>query len=234
MKNKKCNKCKKTKPLNEKHFSWRKDNNKYRNTCKICRSLKENNRYHNKSNKEKKIINKKAYLKHRDKQLKYKKEFYQNNKDNKSFRKKRKEYRKKYENKRRSTDIVFRIKNNISRNIRKRLFNKNNRPYNKKGKSLFDFAPWLRHDLLPYLKSLFEPWMNEENYGNYNSKTWNDNDPSTWTWQIDHIIPHSEFKYESMKDEEFKKCWALSNLRPLSAKQNFLDGIKRSRHYKNK
>lgn len=27
-----------------------------------------------------------------------------------------------------------------------------------------------------------------------------------------------------MEDENFKKCWALSNLRPLSAKQNVLDG----------
>jgi hypothetical protein len=31
-----------------------------------------------------------------------------------------------------------------------------------------------------------------------------------------------------MVDEEFKKCWALSNLRPLSAKQNILDGNRRN------
>ena len=72
--------------------------------------------------------------------------------------------------------------------------------------------------------------MNLNNYGKYNSKTWNDNDPSTWTWQIDHIIPHSTFKYTSMKDNEFKKCWSLSNLRPLNSKQNFLEGVKRIRH----
>ncbi len=33
-------------------------------------------------------------------------------------------------------------------------------------------------------------------------------------------------------DEDFKKCWSLDNLRPLSAKQNLLDGNTRIRHYK--
>lgn len=26
-------------------------------------------------------------------------------------------------------------------------------------------------------------------------------------------------------DDEFKKCWSSENLRPLSSKQNFLDGV---------
>lgn len=33
-----------------------------------------------------------------------------------------------------------------------------------------------------------------------------------------------------MNEENFKKCWALSNLRPYSAKQNLLDGANRKRH----
>jgi len=28
------------------------------------------------------------------------------------------------------------------------------------------------------------------------------------------------FHYENPEDEEFKKCWALNNLRPLKAKEN--------------
>jgi len=44
------------------------------------------------------------------------------------------------------------------------------------------------------------------------------------------IIPQSTFKYSSMEDQEFKNCWALSNLRPLSAKQNNFDGIHQIRH----
>ena len=36
--------------------------------------------------------------------------------------------------------------------------------------------------------------------------------------------------YSSMEDLEFQKCWALENLRPLSAKQNQLDGVTKIRH----
>lgn len=41
---------------------------------------------------------------------------------------------------------------------------------------------------------------------------------------LDHIMPHS------MKDDNFKECWALENLRPLSAKQNHYDSYTKIRH----
>ena len=65
--------------------------------------------------------------------------------------------------------------------------------------------------------------MTWDNHGNYNKQLWNDNDQLTWTWQLDHIIPQSDLLYISMSEDNFKKCWALSNLRPYSAKQNLLD-----------
>lgn len=34
-------------------------------------------------------------------------------------------------------------------------------------------------------------------------------------WHIDHIIPVSAFNFTSAKDIDFKRCWALKNLRPL-------------------
>lgn len=37
---------------------------------------------------------------------------------------------------------------------------------------------------------------------------------------IDHIIPVSSFKAESISSQEFKACWALSNLRPMWAADN--------------
>lgn len=37
---------------------------------------------------------------------------------------------------------------------------------------------------------------------------------------------------ELMEDENLKKAWALENLRPLSAKQNQIDGSRRTRHQK--
>jgi 5-methylcytosine-specific restriction endonuclease McrA len=72
--------------------------------------------------------------------------------------------------------------------------------------------------------------MNWNNHGKYNAKTWDDNDPSTWTWQVDHIIPRSDLPYTSMEDDNFKKCWSLDNLRPLSAKQNIIEGSQKIRH----
>lgn len=39
-------------------------------------------------------------------------------------------------------------------------------------------------------------------------------------WHIDHKIPISAFNFEKPSDMDFKKCWALSNLQPLWAKEN--------------
>lgn len=37
---------------------------------------------------------------------------------------------------------------------------------------------------------------------------------------IDHIIPVSRFRFDSIEDPEFRACWALSNLQPLWATDN--------------
>lgn len=37
---------------------------------------------------------------------------------------------------------------------------------------------------------------------------------------LDHITPHSKFKYNSYDDENFKKAWSLSNLRLLEKSKN--------------
>lgn len=99
----------------------------------------------------------------------------------------------------------------------------------KNGKSCLDYLGYKIKDLKCHLENQFESWMNWGNHGNY-SKTWNDDDQSTWTWQIDHIIPQTSLPYGSMEEDNFKKCWSLNNLRPLSAKQNHSDGVSRIRH----
>lgn len=63
--------------------------------------------------------------------------------------------------------------------------------------------------------------------------------PIGYTWDdflnrklhIDHIIPKNEFKYNNYQDLEFKKCWALYNLRLLPAKENILKGYKLIKSY---
>jgi len=37
---------------------------------------------------------------------------------------------------------------------------------------------------------------------------------------IDHVRPRMTFSYSSMDDPQFKECWALSNLRPMWAREN--------------
>jgi hypothetical protein len=96
--------------------------------------------------------------------------------------------------------------------------------------SVTKYLPYSFDELRNHLEFQFESWMNWENHGVYDPKIWNDNNRSTWTWNVDHIIPQSDLSYKSMEEDNFRKCWALENLRPLSAKQNFLDGIHRIRH----
>ena len=57
-----------------------------------------------------------------------------------------------------------------------------------------------------------EEWMILENHGPYDKKR--------RTWQIDHIIPQSSLPFDSFEHPNFKKCWALENLRPLEAMKN--------------
>lgn len=61
-------------------------------------------------------------------------------------------------------------------------------------------------DLAEHLENQFTPEMNWENWGS--------------VWELDHIIPVSSFKYETIDDPLFRECWSLSNLRPLLREEN--------------
>lgn len=157
------------------------------------------------------------------------KEYYKNNKEQivalqKKYYEKNKEtidiYRREYYKNRTHNDLLFKIKRRVSSQIWHSIFKNKS---SKNNKSICNFLQYSIEELKQHLESLFESWMNWDNYGRYIVKNWNDQDQLTWTWQIDHIIPHSQFKYTSMEDQAFKDCWALLNLRPYSAKQNLLD-----------
>ena len=107
----------------------------------------------------------------------------------------------------------------------------------KNGQSSKYYFPFIQEELIIHIEKQFslpenldkngKVWMTWNNQGKYNPKTWDDNDSSTWKWNLDHLIPQSKLPYTSMDDENFRLCWALSNLRPYSAKQNILDGNRR-------
>jgi len=67
-------------------------------------------------------------------------------------------------------------------------------------------------DLVKHLENLFLPGMTWNNYGT--------------AWHVDHIIPVRAFNFNSVHDEDFKRCYALSNLRPLWAMENIKKGGK--------
>lgn len=176
--------------------------------CRICESAKSKS--YNNTNVEK---TKKYQKRWRELHPNNKKEYNVKNKE------RLREYRRKYE----KTPEV-KIKRNISHHVRRML--KNNKT-SKDGVSILSFLPYTMQELKQHLESQFEPWMNWNNWGLYNRSCWDEQDPKTWTWQIDHIMPQFCYPYTSMDDENFRKCWSLENLRPLSAKQNVVDGARR-------
>jgi hypothetical protein len=143
-------------------------------------------------------------------------EYHQNNKEDIKIKRAERSKQK------RKNDPAFRLKENVSRAIRGALKKQNS---GKRGSSFLKHVNYTMQDIKKHIEKQFESWMNWSNQGTYNKKIWNDNDPNTWFWQIDHIIPQKDLPYTSMTDDNFKKCWDMNNLRPLSAKENFIRGI---------
>jgi len=246
---KQCSVCNELKELTE--FSFRTDRNIYRAQCKKCyyerkkptqykwiednkEKLKIQHQKYYIDNKEVIDIRNKQYNENHKEELKeYSHQWYEDNKP-----KLRIQRNKRIKN-RRKEDPMWALKKDISSAISHEL---SERGSSKMGKSTWKSLPYTIEQLWEHLEKQFtlpenlgpngEVWMTRENRGIYDPKTWNDNDYTTWTWQLDHIKPHSEFYYKTMGCQEFLDCWALSNLRPYSAKQNFLDGVNKIRHNK--
>jgi hypothetical protein len=199
-----------------------------KHACKKCLYEKEREtqkKYRAGIDKNKKsAYNKKHYQDHKDKKKEYDRVYYQLNKSKISKRKVT------YNKKRRKEDPAFKLRKLVSDTINIALKSNNG---SKNKASCLKYLPYSMQELTKYIENLFEPWMNWQNHGIYNLKNWDDNSPTTWMWNIDHIIPQSDLPYKTMEEENFKKCWALENLRPYSAKQNILDGVNRVRHTNN-
>lgn len=206
----------------------------YLSKCKDCKNSEE--RIKNPQSKEKRKIiralyykNNKTkirskgnhyYRKNRDMILSNQKDYTENNKD------KVRESKRKSEQKRIKNDPSFRLRKRVSAQVRDHL---KRFGFSKRGNSILKFLDYSIEELRTHLEQQFESWMTWNNYGVYNSQTWKDEDQLTWTWQIDHIMPQYKLPYQCMSDENFRKCWALSNLRPMNAKQNLLEGVNKVR-----
>src|ERR1700686_834551 len=173
--------------------------------------IKERQHKYYEKNKEIVCDNVKLYRKeNKEKVKKQRANYYQNNKEmiiKNVYERKKKKLK---------LDPEFKFRESFSQLFRSYL----KRKRINKTNSCFKLLGYTIIQLRNHIELLFKPWMTWSNQGAYNPNTWDDNDPTTWKWQLDHIIPHSTFHYTSTDDEDFKKCWALSNLRPYSAKQN--------------
>lgn len=235
---KKCSKCKKE--LSTDNFYKNKTKfDGFSTECKECLKIMSHNRYFNniESEKNKRAIyyiknknklkekSNRNYHKNREKinlyrrtNTEYKENknelrriWYKNNRDKVLLQQKvvAQRYKAKRNiqlNNRRAKDPKFRLDCNLSSALSEALKG------NKKGKHWQEVVGYSLNDLVLHLESQFDSKMNWNNYGSY--------------WHIDHILPRSYFKYENHTDESFKKCWSLSNLRPLEAIENIRKGNK--------
>lgn len=81
----------------------------------------------------------------------------------------------------------------------------------KKGRKTFELVGYSLAKLKRHLEKKFLPGMTWDNYGE---------------WHVDHKVPKSVFNYTSPDHIDFKRCWALSNLQPLWAKDNLIKSNK--------
>jgi hypothetical protein len=151
--------------------------------------------------------NAKAYsLNNRERIHKYGKIWRLNNKDKTKASKLRwvlRGKRKEYDNKRRYTDMNFRIKCILYRRIHHALKD------NYKSKRTMELVGCSIKSLLNHLESQFDDMMSWNNYG---------------LWHVDHIQPCASF--DLTKEEEQLKCFHYSNLQPLWRDINFSKGSK--------
>lgn len=74
------------------------------------------------------------------------------------------------------------------------------------GQRWVNLVGYTAEELKKHLEKQFTKEMSWENHGTY--------------WEIDHIKPIANFNFKTPKDDDFKKCWALTNLQPLTRSEN--------------
>jgi hypothetical protein len=182
------------------------DKTRYENNKEAISKQKKNYYQNNKSNIL--VKNKEYYIDNKQQISEYHTKYFIANKETLGIKQKAyneknsdkiRENDNKYKRKRRATDINYKIRRNCSSMIWSAL-------NGRKNSSILNYLPYTIQNLKEHLKSKFDDKMTWDNYGSY--------------WHIDHIVPQSKLLYSSMEEDNFQKCWALSNLQPLEAIEN--------------
>lgn len=171
---------------------------------KFCIKHKEQRRKYQiqwrKENKEhEKEYTRQWYQENKERINKKRRYWYQENKE------KMNEHRRQYSKHKRKTDIKYNLNRKISNAIRRSLRG------DKKGRKWEILVGYTLNDLIKHLKKTM---------------------PKSYTWkdflrgnlQIDHIIPISVFNFSNPKHIDFKRCWALKNLKLLPSEENLAKG----------
>ena len=74
----------------------------------------------------------------------------------------------------------------------------------RKVSGMQDLLGCSKKEFIKHIESQFTDSMSWDNYGTY--------------WHIDHIMPC--FTFNLLEEDQIRKCWHYTNLRPLSAKEN--------------
>lgn len=205
-----CPKCQEEKDHTEEFFSKTKVGGKIylEKTCKKCRYKRNHERrverYHNDSEFRQRILissEKSRQKSQANKDARWKKKM----EATKAWRERNPDKVKAMEKRKaekRRNNPTYKVSKSMSNRINKLIKDKNNC-------HLFDLLDYSLQDLMSHLQAQFQEGMTWENHGE---------------WHIDHIRPVCSFNFTSKHDKEFKECWALSNLRPLWAKDNLSKG----------
>ena len=165
--------------------------------------IKERVKKYKENNKEKiKKTDKIRYENNKEKIKKQKKKYEENNKE--KIRKIHNDYVLNRLKKDPIYKMIFNIRTNIRKNIKKIGLTKNTKTTNILGCSFIEFRE--------YLESKFETWMNWDNYGNPKDGLLEPNK----SWDIDHIKPLKL----AINEEEVIKLNHYTNMQPLCSYQN--------------
>ena len=229
---KKCTKCGEEKPATLDYFhAYKRSTDGVRSACKVCRA-KDNaarneeitakkREYYAKNKERLLVITRESYAKNAEKRRAYARDQHWKNRDRNIRRmqemwnekrdilneRRRQKAREKY-NILYGNDLVYTLKHRVGALIRRTLrFNK------KKDGKMKEILGFTVDELRQHIENQFSEGMDWDKF-------------LRGEIHLDHKIPIIFFKPQSVDDPAFKKCWALSNLQPLWAKENLSKGGK--------
>ena len=189
--------------------------------CKTCRSQR-NAHYHAINHDKITAKMRKRYHDNKDTCRERSREYWQKNKAKKAQKDKR--YTIKNKEKIAKRNRLPEVKNRRNELTRKRRQNPKHRINinitnaigtslrgSKGGRKWESLVGYTIQDLMIHLEKQFQVGMSWDNIGK---------------WHIDHIIPLSVHNFNKPEDEDFKRAWALNNLQPLWAKDNYIKSNK--------